>query len=101
MLVTFHSKDSAPVTLFGQVAVQLLHMMGHSGKVPGALYAEDVAKHLASLQEKMQYWPEESIMAKTGHSPDSSVSLHHRALPLIALLSSAVAGCNNVSWDKG
>lgn len=34
MLVTFHSKDSAPVTLFGQVAVQLLHMMGHSGKVP-------------------------------------------------------------------
>ena len=49
MLVTFHSKDSA----FGQVAVQLLHMMGRSGKVPGALYAEDVAKHLASLQEKM------------------------------------------------
>ena len=94
MLVTFHSKDSA----FGQVAVQLLHMMGRSGKVPGALYAEDVAKHLASLQEKMQYWPEESIMAKTGHSPDSSVSLHHRTLPLMELLQKAVDGGCNVSW---
>jgi Domain of unknown function (DUF1840) len=64
MLVTFHCKDSAPVTLFGQVAVQLLHMMGHSGKVPGALYAEDVAKHLASLQEKFSTGPKKALWPK-------------------------------------
>ena len=46
MLVTFHSKDSAPVTLFGQVAVQLLHMMGHSGKVPGAKTIADVPANI-------------------------------------------------------
>ncbi|WP_337841820.1 DUF1840 domain-containing protein [Rheinheimera sp.] len=99
MLVTFYSKNSAPVTMFGQVAVQLLHMLGHSGKVPGAFYAEDVAAHLASLQDKLQHWPEESAIAKTGHEPDAPVSLRHRAVPLIELLQSAVQGGNNVSWE--
>jgi hypothetical protein len=37
MLVTFTCKAYADITLFGNVAVSLLRLMGHSGTVPGAL----------------------------------------------------------------
>ena len=31
MLVTFESRSYADITMFGDVAVHLLHLMGHSG----------------------------------------------------------------------
>ncbi|MFC4653727.1 MULTISPECIES: DUF1840 domain-containing protein [Rheinheimera] len=99
MLVTFYSKDSASITMFGQVAVQLLQMMGHSGKVPGAFYAEDVAACLARLQQQLQHWQDENSAAKIDDESDAPVSLRQRAVPLIELLQRAVQGGNNVSWD--
>ena len=38
MLIRFDS-DVGGFTMFGDVAVRLLKMMGHSGTVPGALLA--------------------------------------------------------------
>jgi len=42
MMVTFHSKAWTSITMFGDVAVRLLKMMGHSGTVPSALLARDI-----------------------------------------------------------
>ena len=42
MLVTFSSPAYADITMFGDVAVRLIKMMGHSGTIPSALLAEDV-----------------------------------------------------------
>ena len=50
MLVTFSSPVSADITMFGDVALRLIKLMGHSGTIPGALAAEDVAPALQGTQ---------------------------------------------------
>jgi len=49
MLVTFTSDAYADITMFGDVAVALLKVMGHSGTVPSAIVAEDVPAALSRL----------------------------------------------------
>ena len=49
MLVTFHTKSYANITMFGDVAKQLLELLGHSGTIPSAIKAEDVPAALARL----------------------------------------------------
>ena len=39
MLVTFTTSAYANITMFGDVALHLLKLMGHSATVPGALLA--------------------------------------------------------------
>ena len=102
MLVTFSCPAYADITMFGDVAVHLLKMMGHSGTVPSALVAADVPAALERL---------EAAVAAAGQSPapgeasqtedeEPAVSLGHRALPLIELLTAAAKAECNVMWDS-
>ena len=50
MLVTFRSTATDSITMFGDVATSLLKLMGASGKVPGALHADDVPGALRQLE---------------------------------------------------
>jgi hypothetical protein len=91
MLVTF-STDSYPnITLFGDVALTLLKMMGHSATVPGAILAADVPEVLnrltAAIDAEKSLPPVED---KEGDEP--LVSMAHRGLPLLNLLSAAAKG---------
>ena len=54
MLVTFTCPAYADITMFGDVAIRLLKMMGHSGTVPGALLAEDVPAALQRLEAAIE-----------------------------------------------
>lgn len=95
MLVTFTTKDYADITMFGEIALSLLKMMGHSGSVPGAILAEDVPVSLSRLTaaieaEKKPQHPESK--------DDIEVSMAHRALPLIDLLTAASRAKANVMW---
>ena len=54
MLVTFRSKASADVVMFGDVAVRLIKLMGHSGVVPSAILAEDVGAALCQLKQAVE-----------------------------------------------
>ena len=49
MLVTFTTDAYADITMFGDVALALLKMMGHSGTVPSAILAADVPAALSRL----------------------------------------------------
>ena len=42
MLVTFKTDAHADIMMFGDVALTLLKLMGLSGRVPGALLAEEI-----------------------------------------------------------
>jgi len=88
--------------MFGDVAVCLLRLMGHSGTVPGAILAEDVQSALerlvAAIQVEQQLPGPETSWDEDEDEPD--VSLSHRALPLIELLEAAVKTKCNVMWDK-
>jgi hypothetical protein len=102
MLVTFETEAHANITMFGDVAVTLIKLMGHSGSVPGALMAAEVPAALARLQAAVAERPDvpldpESQGATEGED-EPHVSLAHRALPLIQLLESATAAGKNVMW---
>ncbi|OFZ98258.1 MAG: hypothetical protein A2Z44_09265 [Betaproteobacteria bacterium RBG_19FT_COMBO_58_11] len=49
MLVTFTTDAYADITMFGDVALATLKMMGHSATVPGAILAADVPAALSRL----------------------------------------------------
>jgi hypothetical protein len=103
MLITFKSDAYADITLFGDVALQLLKIMGHSGTVPGAILAEDVPAALDRLKRGIDV--EKSVLASPGNSQDKDpddqvVSLTYRALPLIELFTAAAKKNCNVMWQE-
>ena len=102
MLVTFSCPAYADITMFGDVAVRLIKMMGHSGTVPSALLAQDVQAALARLEvavDAERHSPEPQEPAQ-GEDEEPPVSLPHRALPLIELLKAAAKAECNVMWDS-
>ena len=102
MLVTFSCPAYADITMFGDVAVRLLEMMGHRGTVPGALLAEDVEAALARLEAAVAADEQLPKPAKSeeGEDDEPAVSLPHRALPLIELLQAAAKAKCNLMWDS-
>ncbi|WP_127026335.1 DUF1840 domain-containing protein [Rheinheimera mangrovi] len=101
MLITFKSTASAPVQMFGHIALQLLELMGRQPKAPGALYAEDVAAALAQLQQGLALQATEQIPASADLQGDNpaAIPLRNRALPLIELMEAAVRAQKGVSWE--
>jgi hypothetical protein len=97
MLVTFTTDAYADTIMFGDIALELLKMMGHSATVPGALLAADVPEALsrlkAAIDAKKALPPAE---AEDLDGPD--VSVVHRALPVIELLAAAAKAEANVMW---
>lgn len=98
MLVTFHSKDYYPITMFGEPALELIRLMGITSKVPGAIYAEDVPQALWQLQEALTEQPvAEDLSDVPLH--ETPVSLRQRAIPLLEMLQAAVKSQHSVHWD--
>ena len=103
MLVTFKTPAHAHITMFGDVAKDLLMMMGQSGNVPGGLTADDVAPALQTLKDAMAA----KVNEESDHSPEhdepnapNAVALSVRAKPLIDLLESAAEGNGTVVWES-
>jgi hypothetical protein len=99
MLVTFTCEVYSDITMFGDVAQRLLALMGHSGTVPGAILAEDVAPALERLKRAIESEkPAPGLSGDGRHDEEAAVSLRHRALPLIELLAAAAREHCNVMW---
>lgn len=98
MLINFHSPSAASITMFGDIAKDLLGKMGMSGAVPGALRPEDVPAALARL-EKALAASEGKGRTDDDDDKDAPVSLSNRAYPLIQLLKSAINHKEHVMWD--
>ena len=99
MLVTFTTDAYANITMFGDNALDMLKMMGHSATVPGAIRAEDVPEALSRLKAATESGniPPPTANRKTD-VPE--VSMAHRVPPLIDLLSAAAKAKSQVMWDK-
>jgi hypothetical protein len=104
MLVTFRTKAHANITMFGDVAKQLLELLGHSGTIPSAIKAEDVPAALARLEGAV----EQRRAAEAADVPEGDggydaprkVTLSQRAGPLLELLRAAAAKKADVMWDS-
>jgi len=107
VLVTFRSKAWGNVTLFGDVALTLLKMMGHSGTVPSALLARDIPSALARLKQALAAIEPEGGGREdqpVGDEDDDApppVGLRLRAYPLIEMLSAAAEQECDVMWQAG
>jgi len=104
MLVTFSCPAYANVTMFGDDAVRLLKLMGHSGTVPGALLAADLEAALERLEaaveaDKQSPEPEPEASSER-EDGEPAVRLSHRALPMIELLKAATKANCDVMWDS-
>ena len=100
MLVTFSCNAAPDITMFGDVAVQLLKLMGHSGTVPGAVLAEDVPAALARLKSGVAAAAPPPTQAENAEPDEPPVSLATRAYPLIGLLEAAATEACDVMWEQ-
>ncbi len=104
MLVTFRTKAYANVTMFGNVALEMIKMMGHSETVPGAITAENVPKALEQFKEAValeKNKPDpEDVDTDDEDDAEPQVSIATRALPLLELLTAAAKDQCDVMWDK-
>jgi hypothetical protein len=102
MLIHFES-EVGNLTMFGDVAVKLLKMMGHSGAVPSAILPKDIPAALSRLQSALQV-AEPASASRTGGKTEREgereppVSLRRRAHPLIELLTRAAERDTEVIW---
>ncbi|EGQ9298943.1 TPA: DUF1840 domain-containing protein [Vibrio parahaemolyticus] len=109
MLITFRCKSYANVTMFGDIGLQLIKMMGHSGTVPGAILAPDIPEALSKLTFSLaaESTAAQKDTSATGDVEDDEdealseqvVSLNLRAAPLVELLKSAIDAKCDVMWD--
>lgn len=104
MLIRFKSEVGGFV-MFGDVAVKLLRMTGHSGTVPGAIGADDVAASLARLEKQLAAQSaethavsDEQERGQVDGESEPVVSLAQRAFPMIELMRRAAAEPCAIQW---
>jgi uncharacterized protein DUF1840 len=113
MLVTFRSTATESITMFQDVAVQLLKLMGATGRIPGALGPEDVGSALQRLEQATEQIkagthataarPADNEDAQHEDEDDEEreapVDLATRAVPLLSILKRAAAANAEVMWE--
>lgn len=105
MLITFKTKNHADVVMFGDIALQLIGMMGLLKKTPGAILTEDIQQALEKLQSSLNQISSEKIGTNSAqevsddNDDEPKIPLKIRALPLIDLLKNAHKNQNNVMWS--
>ncbi|AEX24026.1 DUF1840 domain-containing protein [Vibrio sp. EJY3] len=105
MLITFRCKSHANITMFGDIALNMIKMMGHSGTVPGSISSQDLPEALAKLTAsltKAAKAENKSVQEADDDDEQSEpvVSIGHRAMPLVELLKSAIDDQCDVMWDS-
>jgi len=110
VLIIFRSPAAGSVTMFGDVAKQLLVMMGQSGASPGALLAADVPAALERLKravaaEKSAARKEGEAQRRPAPEPEEAdrekgppISIVTRAVPLVQFLEECAAAKADVTW---
>lgn len=100
MLVTFRSTATESITMFHDIAIELIKMMGASGRVPSALSADDVPGAIKRLRSALHSLPppgEGADEDEDDHQP--AIGLPTRAVPLLDLLERASANHAEVLWE--
>jgi hypothetical protein len=107
MLITFSCKAHASVTMFGEVGLQFIKMLGHSGKIPGAIDASEVPQALNNLRTAIAAEQNQAV-EQDGIDDDNEdevveapVNIGSRAFPLVELLKAAIKEECEVMWEDG
>lgn len=112
MLVTFRSTATESITMFQDVAVQLLKLMGATGKIPGALSPDDVGPALQRLESATEQLKAgtRATAARPADNEDAEhedededreppVDIATRAVPLLSVMKRAAAAHAELMWE--
>ncbi len=103
MLITFKTRAYSDITMFGDVALQLIELMGRRDTVPSAMEPEDIPQALENLRAGTLAHSTTHNLEEAHEDAESSkesVSLHKRAVPLIELLEAAHEQNLPVMWEQ-
>ncbi|MCG9639377.1 DUF1840 domain-containing protein [Vibrio sp. Isolate34] len=107
MLITFSCKAHSSVTMFGEVGLQFIKMLGHSGAIPGAIDASEVPQALSNLrvalevEQKQPVDPNDADDDNEDEVVEAPVNIGSRAFPLVELLKAAIKEECEVMWEDG
>ncbi|MBU0655956.1 MAG: DUF1840 domain-containing protein [Gammaproteobacteria bacterium] len=104
-MIRFTSPAGASVSMFDKDAKALIRMMGHSGAIPSAIRAEDIASALGKLEAALQSEEARATETKQEHplqdgAEEKAVAVNVRAYPLVQLLKAAAEKQKNVMWEQ-
>ena len=101
MLVRFTSKAAASVSMFEKDAAAMLKLMSHSGTIPSAIRAKDVAGRLEIMEAALEEEAAKELPPNYENNDDEDivVPIKRRAFPLLELMRSAVKNGEEVMWD--
>lgn len=99
-MIRFSSKAGASVTLQTRYAGQFIHLMGHSGAIPGAILAEDVGAALEQLRHGLANAQDAAPDEQSDEEErEDRVSLSTRAYSLLQLLEAARKKQQDLYWE--
>ena len=98
MLVKFSSEVHEDIIMLGDVAKNLIKMMGYSGSIPSAISADDVPKALDNLKKAVS--DSKSLHENNLDEDEEPVTLANRAWPLIEMLEAAKQSNKHVMWQE-
>jgi Domain of unknown function (DUF1840) len=116
MLVTFRSTATESIRMFEGAAVELLKLMGATGRIPGGLSAVDVPPALARLEAAIDQIKTDTHAPTPARPADNEdwasdedkevernppVAITSRAVPLLSLMKRAAAANAAVTWEAG
>ena len=100
-MIRFTSPAAASVSMFEKDAKTFIRLMGHSGTIPSAIRAEDVATAMQHLEAALKAEAAQTEVPKAVDDADNkAVSTNVRAYPLLQLLKAAIAKQKNVMWEQ-
>jgi hypothetical protein len=104
-MIRFTSPAGASVSMFEKDAKALIRMMGHSGTIPSAIRADDVAAALHQLEAALKTEEAKDQTTQEGKpqahaAEEKAVSVNVRAYPLLELLKAAMTKQKNVMWEQ-
>ncbi|MCG9544632.1 DUF1840 domain-containing protein [Vibrio sp. Isolate33] len=107
MLITFSCKAHASVTMFGEIGLQFIQMLGHSGTIPGAIDASEVPQALNNLRSALEIEQKQPVDQNDADDDnedevvEAPVNIGSRAFPLVELLKAAIKEECEVMWEDG
>jgi hypothetical protein len=103
MLIIFKSSAYADITMFGDVGLKLLDMMGFGKSVPGAIAAADVPRALQNLEQGLKQLTQQdqpaNAEAEGEEDAEPPIGLQTRALPLLEMLRATAADAKALRWQ--
>jgi len=103
MIVIFRSDAYENITMFGDIAQRLLKMMGYE-VTAGGIKIEDIPQALARLKTAIDTAPpQEHINTDDDSDSDdgkATISLSHRALPLVEMLAASEKAKCDITWKS-